>query len=273
MQNDLIVTTFTYLMNGGSEEPVTVEKKDGIAILRLNRPGVRNALSFGLVSRLAEVLHELDGDESVGATVLTGGDSFFSGGADVKEMAGRTASSFSRDDDFSVWDALGSVAKPVIAAVEGYALGGGCELAMACDMVVAAEDARFGQPEIELGIMPGAGGTQRLTMASGKYKAMRYVLTGEPFQAAEAERIGIVSAVVPKGHALAEACRYASVISSRPRVAVLLAKKAVKRAAEGGLAEGILYERSLFYSLFATLDQKEGMDAFLKKRKPQFRGE
>lgn len=259
-------------MEEGAGDSVVYERAGSIAIVRLNRPEVRNALSFGLISRLAEILHELDADDSVGASVLTGGERFFSAGADIREMAGRTMVSFEKADDFSVWDALASVGKPVIAAVEGYAYGGGCELAMASDMIVASEDARFGQPEIDLGIMPGAGGTQRLTSAAGKYRAMRYILTGEPFSAAEAERMGLVSAVVPKGQAVREASRLATLISAKPRTAVLLAKKAVRRAAENKIAEGLLFERSLFYSLFATLDQKEGMDAFLKKRKPEFKG-
>ena len=260
-------------MKEGARGSVVYEKAGGIAIVRLNRPEVRNALSFGLISRLAEILHELDADESIGASVLTGGEKFFSAGADIKEMAGRSMASFEKHDDFSAWDALASVGKPFISAVEGYAYGGGCELAMASDMIVAAEDARFGQPEIDLGIMPGAGGTQRLTRAAGKYRAMRYILTGEPFSAAEAERMGIVTAVVPKGQAVMEASRIAAIISAKPRTAVLLAKKAVRRAAENQLTEGLLFERSLFYSLFATLDQKEGMNAFLNKRKPEFKGE
>lgn len=253
-------------------EGVKVEKRGGYAVVRLNRPEVRNALSFGLVSSLVDALHSLDADGEAGAIVVTGDDRSFSGGADVKEMSGRDYASFTRSNDFAVWDAISAISKPIIAAVEGYALGGGCELAMACDIIVASEEARFGQPEINLGIMPGAGGTQRLTAAVGKHKAMYYILTGSPFTARDAERLGVVSVLAPKGGALAEASRVAEDIAAKPRVAVLLAKKAVRQAAEGGMGSGIMYERSLFYSLFATEDQKEGMDAFLKKRQPRFTG-
>ncbi len=259
-------------MEGGAENAVRVEKKDGFAILHLNRPEVRNAISFGLMKRLVEALRELDCDDSISVAVIAGDERAFSGGADVKEMSGQSLASFTKGNPFSVWDELQTIGKPVIAAVEGYALGGGCELAMASDMIVASEDAVFGQPEINLGIMPGAGGTQRLTRAAGKQLAMRYVLTGEHFTAREAEKMGLLSSLVPRGQALAEATRIAKLIASKPRLAVLHAKKAVREAAEGGIMEGIWFERALFYSLFATLDQKEGMDAFLKKRKPDFSG-
>lgn len=253
-------------------ESLDLAKRDGYAVLTLNRPEVRNALSFSLVSDIATALHDLDSDSDIGATVLAGNEKAFSGGADVAEMAPNTLESFTRNDPFTVWDRLTSVRKPVIAAVEGYALGGGCELAMACDIIVASEKAKFGQPEINLGIMPGAGGTQRLTKAAGKHRSMRYILTGELFSAEDAEKMGLVSAVVPAGKALEEAERMAVAIAAKPRMAVLMAKRAVREAAEGNIMEGIRFERSLFYSLFATLDQKEGMEAFLKKRKPEFKG-
>lgn len=255
-----------------SRDGLVLVKKEGYAVLTLNRPEVRNALNFSIVSDIASSLHELDRDADVGATVLAGNEKAFSGGADVTEMAPNTLESFTKNDNFKVWDRLAEVNKPVIAAVEGYALGGGCELAMSCDIIVASEGARFGQPEINLGIMPGAGGTQRLTRLSGKHRAMRYILTGEQFSAAEAEKMGLVSILVPKGGALEEAERVASVIASKPRMAVLMAKRAVREAAEGNIMEGIRFERALFYSLFATLDQKEGMESFLKKRKPEFTG-
>lgn len=260
-------------MEGGTRQGIVVEKTGGYAIITLNRPQVRNALSFGLIEEIADALHELDSDTGVRAVVITGDEKAFSGGADVREMAGNSVVTFTKNDNFAVWDRIGTFRKPLIAAVEGFALGGGCELAMACDIVVASEQARFGQPEINLGIMPGAGGTQRLTRAAGKHKAMYYILTGDQFSAAEAERVGIVSIVVPGGTALNEACKIASAIASKPAVAVVMAKKAVRQAADVGLKEGIMYERGLFYSLFGTHDQKEGMDAFLKKRKPEFRGE
>lgn len=260
-------------MPGSQEGRIRLEKKGGYARVALNRPAVRNALSFDLVGELVSTLQTLDRDDSVGAVVITGDDRAFSGGADVKEMVQNSLVSFTRQDSFAVWDRLGTVAKPLIAAVEGYALGGGCELAMACDIIVASERAKFGQPEINLGIIPGAGGTQRLTRAVGKQKAMRYVLTGEPFSSEDAERMGLVSIVVPAGRAESEACRIAASVASKPRMAVLLAKKAVRRAAEGDITDGILYERALFYSLFATRDQKEGMNAFLEKREADFAGE
>ena len=260
-------------MEGGTRQGIRVEKTGGYAVVSLNRPQFRNALSFGLISEIADALADMDGDSGVGAVVIAGDEKAFSGGADVREMADNSVVTFTKNDYFAVWDRIGTFRKPLIAAVEGYALGGGCELAMACDIVVASEQAKFGQPEINLGIMPGAGGTQRLTRAAGKHKAMYYILTGDQFSAAEAERLGIASVVVPAGKAMSEACRIASAIASKPAVAVIMAKRAVRQAADEGLKEGMMYERALFYSLFGTHDQKEGMDAFLKKRKPEFRGE
>lgn len=273
LANDLITFALHVSMEGGKGRLVTVEKKEGYAVVRLNRPEVRNALSFRLVSELSNALSSLDSDGEASAIVLAGGGSAFSAGADVREMAGRSTASFIQSDDFTVWDRISSIRKPLIAAVHGYAFGGGCELAMACDIIIAEEGSRFGQPEIKLGIMPGAGGTQRLTLALGKHRAMLHILTGEPISAEDAERLGLVSALVPKGKALEEASRIAGLISALPPAAVLSAKRAVQRAAEGGIRDGLLFERSLFYSLFSTLDQKEGMDAFLAKRKPVFRGE
>ncbi len=253
-------------------DDLIVEKKEGFSILRLNRPAVLNALSFELVTHIAQALAEEEKDAGVKSCIITGGERAFSAGADVKDMASRTFSSFETDNDFSVWDAMERFRKPLIAAVEGYALGGGCELAMACDIIVASEGTKFGQPEISLGIMPGAGGTQRLARSIGKPRAMRYVLTGELFSSEEADRMGLLSSLVPRGQALNEAVRIASLIGQKSQLSLLLAKEAVNASQEVGLTQGLRLERRMFYSLFSTADQKEGMAAFLSKRPPRFAG-
>ena len=255
-----------------SYDDLIVEKREGFSILMLNRPGVLNALSFELVAHLAQALAEEEDDSNVKCCIITGGERAFSAGADVKDMAGRTFASFEMEDDFSVWGALAKFRKPLIAAVEGYALGGGCELAMACDIIVASEGTKFGQPEINLGVMPGAGGTQRLTRSIGKPRAMRYILTGETFSAEEADRMGLLSSLVHRGEALGEAARMAALIAQKPSLSLLLAKAAVNASQDVGLTQGLRLERRMFYSLFSTADQKEGMDAFLSKRPPKFTG-
>ena len=258
------------IMSYNSYEDLTVGKKNGYLLLKLNRPDVLNALSFQLVSHIAEAMKEADADDDVKSVVITGNGRAFSAGADIRDMENRSFISFEHRDDFSVWDDMLEVRKPVIAAVEGYALGGGCELAMSADILVAAEGTKFGQPEINLAIIPGAGGTQRLSRAIGRHRAMRYILTGELFTAAEAFSMGLVSSLVPPGQALTEAIRIAEKIAEKSLISVLLAKEAVNFSQESTLTQGLKFERQLFYSLFSTADRKEGMEAFLHKRKPSF---
>jgi enoyl-CoA hydratase len=242
------------------------------ALLTLNRPRQLNALNDALMDQLGAALLAFDADDSVGCIVITGSEKAFAAGADIGAMAG-----FSYMDAFlgqyitRNWETLRQVRKPVIAAVAGFALGGGCELAMACDFIIAADTARFGQPEIKLGIIPGAGGTQRLPRAVGKAKAMDMALTARMMDAAEAERAGLVSRVVAADKLLEEALAAAAVICTMSGPSVMLAKECVNKAFEGGLADGVAYERRVFHSLFATEDQKEGMDAFVAQRKPVFR--
>ena len=246
---------------------------DGVALVTIRRPDVLNALSFDLLDQLADAFDALDADRACRAIVLTGsGDRAFAAGADIRELARQTSVSLLVDDRFAVWDRIGAVRKPVIAAVRGFALGGGCELAMACDLIVAAEDARFGQPEITIGVMPGAGGTQRLPRAIGRARAMDLILTGRPISGFEAGQMGLVSRVVPAGAVLGEALSLAAVIAAQPPVAVLAAKEAVKRAEELPLSAGLLGERRAFFALFATEDQTEGMAAFAEKRRPAWKG-
>jgi enoyl-CoA hydratase len=242
------------------------------ALIRLNRPQQLNALNDGLMDELGAALTGFDRDDAVGCIVITGNDKAFAAGADIGAMASKTYMDAYRGDFITRnWEAIRQVRKPVIAAVAGFALGGGCELAMMCDIVIAAETAKFGQPEIKLGIIPGAGGTQRLPRAVGKAKAMDLVLTSRMMDAAEAERAGLVSRVVPADKLLDEALGAAATICSLSAPSLMMAKECVNRAFEGTLAEGVSYERRLFHSLFATDDQKEGMDAFVSKRKPAFK--
>ena len=242
------------------------------ALLRLNRPKQMNALNDQLMDQLGAALLAADADAGVGCIVLTGNDKAFAAGADIAAMANKTyAEALAENFIGRNWETLRQVRKPVIAAVAGFALGGGCELAMMCDIVIAAETAKFGQPEIKIGILPGAGGTQRLPRAVGKSKAMDLVLTARLMDAAEAERAGLVSRVVAADKLLDEALAAAEAINALSPASMLLAKACVNRAFEGGLADGIDYERRVFHSLFATADQKEGMAAFLEKRKPDWK--
>ncbi len=251
-------------------EMILVETHERVGLIRLNRPAALNALCDQLMAELGEQLAAFDADPGIGAIVLTGSDKAFAAGADIKEMQPRTTPDTLLHDFIKPWEAVTTIGKPVIAAVAGFALGGGCELAMMCDIVIAAESARFGQPEINLGIIPGAGGSQRLTRAVGKAKAMDLLLSARMMDAAEAERASLVSRVVPDAVLLDEALKLAARIASQSPVAVKMVKQAVNAAFETPLAEGVRYERALFLSLFGTPDQREGMAAFLEKRKPQF---
>jgi enoyl-CoA hydratase len=251
---------------------VIVEKDGAIAVVTLNRPQQLNALSYGLVKDLCMALESLDEDDEVRVIVLTGGEKVFAAGADIKEMAGAGPFDEPVRGRLSYRDRVNKISKPVIAAVSGYALGGGCELAMSCDIIVASETARFGQPEVNIGIIPGSGGTQRLTHVVGKYRAMEMILTAEPISAQEAERLGLVTRVLPVELLLEEAKGIAKKIAAKPLLAIRHAKEAVLKAANTGLDDGLDFERKSFYTLFASEDRKEGMQAFLEKRKPVFKG-
>ncbi|QPM91307.1 enoyl-CoA hydratase [Pseudooceanicola algae] len=253
-------------------ETIIVETDDHIALVKLNRPDAMNALNDQLLSELAEALSGAQKDPKVRCIVLTGSEKFFAAGADVRQMADKSFTDVFAGEMFGEEvAAIARVRKPVIAAVSGYALGGGCELAMMCDFIIAADTAKFGQPEINLGVMAGLGGTQRLTRAVGKAKAMDMNLTGRFMDAEEAERAGLVSRVVPTKKLMDEAMAAAGKIAEKSMISVMAVKEAVNRAGETTLAEGMLFERRMFFSLFATEDQKEGMTAFLEKREPQFR--
>ncbi len=252
-------------------EFILVETHGRVGLIRLNRPQALNALCDELMDELGTQLLAFDADPAIGAIVLTGSEKAFAAGADIKQMKDRVYPDVVLDDFISRWETILRIRKPVIAAVAGFALGGGCELAMMCDMIVAADTAKFGQPEINLGVIPGAGGTQRLTRAVGKSKAMDQVLTARMMDAAEAERSNLVSRVIPAADLVAEAIKIGEKIASLSPVAVALAKQAVNRAFETTLSEGVRAERSLFLSLFGTHDQREGMAAFAEKRKPNFR--
>ena len=249
---------------------ILVETHDRAGLIRLHRPQALNALSAALIDELNAALAAFEADKAVGAIVVTGSEKAFAAGADIKEMQARSFVDAYLEDFISRWDGLARTRKPIIAAVAGFALGGGCELAMMCDFILAADTAKFGQPEIKLGVIPGAGGTQRLTRFVGKSKAMDMVLTGRMMDAAEAERAGLVSRIVPADRLVEEALRSANVIGALSAPSVLMAKECVNRAYETTLNEGIRFERRLFHSLFATQDQKEGMRAFVEKRAPAF---
>ncbi len=252
-------------------EMILVETHGPVGLIRLNRPTALNALCDQLMEELGTQLLAFDADPAIGAIVLTGSDRAFAAGADIKEMRDRTYPAVFHDDFIGKrWETVLQVKKPVIAAVAGFALGGGCELAMMCDIILAADTAKFGQPEINLGVMPGAGGTQRLTRAVGKSKAMEMILTARMMDAAEAERANLVSRVVPAAELVAEAIKLGEKLASLSPVAVAMAKETVNRAFEMTLTEGVRYERRLFLSLFGTPDQREGMAAFAEKRKPAF---
>ena len=254
-------------------ELITVRTEAGkVGIITLNRPKQLNALNDQLMTELGTALKAFDADTSIGCMILTGSEKAFAAGADIGAMASYTFADVYKGDYITRnWEAVRSVRKPVIAAVSGFALGGGCELAMMCDFIIAADNARFGQPEIKLGVIPGAGGTQRLPRAVGKAKAMDMALTGRMMDAAEAERAGLVSRVVPLDKLMDETLGAALMICDYSQVAVMAAKESVNRAFEGSLSDGVMFERRLFHALFATADQKEGMDAFVNKRKPTFR--
>jgi enoyl-CoA hydratase len=251
---------------------ILVERRGPVGVITLNRPAALNALNAALIAELGAALDELENDTVIGAIVLTGNDKAFAAGADVKEMAAKTYPDIYCEDFITRgWERVAQCRKPVIAAVAGFALGGGCEIAMMCDIVIAADTARFGQPEIALGTIPGAGGTQRLTRFIGKAKAMDLCLTGRMMDAAEAERAGLVSRVVSEAELLSEAVKIAERVAAMSRPAAMMVKEAVNRAYETTLSEGVRFERRLFHSTFATEDQKEGMAAFIDKRKPAFR--
>jgi enoyl-CoA hydratase/carnithine racemase len=254
-------------------ETLIVETHEGVRLIRLNRPEALNALNGQLMDELTSALNEAEADTAIGAIVLTGSDRAFAAGADIKEMATKSyADVFKEDFITRNWERVASCRKPVIAAVAGFALGGGCELAMMCDFIIAADNAKFGQPEINLGVIPGAGGTQRLTRFVGKSKAMEMVLTGRMMDAVEAERCALVSRVVPLADLVADALKTAQKIATLSPLAVMMAKEVVGAAYETPLSEGVKLERRLFHSLFAFEDQKEGMAAFVEKRKAVFKG-
>jgi enoyl-CoA hydratase len=248
-----------------------VETKGRVGVIWLNRPEARNALNAALMSELAAAIVALEADAGIGCLVLTGSDKAFAAGADVKEMATKSYMEAFMGNFAASWDPPARARKPIIAAVAGFALGGGCEIAMQCDLIIAADNAEFGQPEIKLGVIPGIGGTQRLVRAVGKAKAMDLILTGRTMDAAEAERAGLVARVVPLADLMNEALKTAETIASKSLPSVMAAKEAVNCAFETSLAEGLVFERRVFHALFATEDQKEGMAAFVEKRPPQFK--
>ena len=250
---------------------ILVERRGAVGIVRLNRPQALNALNAALIREVGQAFDDLEGDEAIAAIVLTGSEKAFAAGADIKEMADKTYMQAYHEDFITAgWERVAQCRKPVIAAVAGFALGGGCEVAMMCDIIIAADTARFGQPEINLGTMPGAGGTQRLPRFIGKAKAMDLCLTGRMMDAAEAERLGLVSRVVPADKLMEEALAVADKIAGLSQPIAMMVKESVNRAFETTLAEGVRFERRLFHSTFATEDQKEGMAAFVTKRKPAF---
>jgi enoyl-CoA hydratase len=250
---------------------ILVETHDAVGLIRLNRPQALNALNAALIAELGQALTHFDQDPKIGAVVITGNEKAFAAGADIKEMAGKSYMEAYLGDFLASWDRVAHQRKPVIAAVAGFALGGGCEIALMCDFIIAADTAKFGQPEIQLGVMPGAGGTQRLPRYIGKAKAMDLILTARMMDAAEAERSGLVARVVAADKLVDEALAAAKKIASFSQPIAMMAKESVNRAFETTLAEGVRFERRLFHSMFATEDQKEGMAAFVEKRKPSFK--
>ncbi len=256
-----------------TDEPLILSETDGrVGVIRLNRPKVLNALNPQLMSQLAEQLEAFDADDGISCIVISGNERAWAAGADIGDMAKQSAIDMYERDQFATWDRMKRIKKPIVAAVSGYALGGGCELMMLCDVIVASETAQIGQPEINIGVMPGAGGTQRLTKAVGKAIAMDVILGGRFLTAKEALQFGLVSRVVPAEHYFTEAMRAAQKLAKMPLTALKIAKEAVLKAHDSNLSDGLEYERKLFYLLFATEDQKEGMSAFVEKRKPNFKG-
>ena len=249
-----------------SYQNIIVETQGRVGIIRLNRPQALNALNRALITELIQAIDAYEADAGIGCMLITGSEKAFAAGADIKEMADKTYIETYLGNFAADWDHAAQARKPIVAAVAGFALGGGCELAMHCDLIIAADNAKFGQPEIKLGVIPGIGGTQRLTRAVGKAKAMDMILTGRMMDAAEAEKSGLVARVVPAATLMAEAMKVADTIANMSLPSVLAGKEAVNRAFEGGLSEGVLFERRVFHALFATHDQKEGMQAFVEKR-------
>ena len=250
---------------------ILVETQGRVGIIRLNRPQALNALNKALIAELTQAIETFDADEKIGCMLITGNDKAFAAGADIKEMADKLFIDAYLGDFVSNWNVAARARKPIVAAVAGFALGGGCELAMQCDIVIAADTAKFGQPEIKLGVIPGIGGTQRLARAVGKAKAMDLILTGRMMDAAEAEKSGLVARLVSPEKLMDEAMKVAETIANMSLPSVLAGKEAVNRAFEGGLSEGMAFERRIFHSLFATEDQKEGMKAFIEKRTPKWK--
>jgi enoyl-CoA hydratase len=251
-------------------ENIIVETKGRVGIIRFNRPQALNALNRALILELTQAIAAYEADNGIGCMLITGNEKAFAAGADIKEMADKTFIEAYLENFCADWDGITRARKPIVAAVAGFALGGGCELSMQCDIVIAADNAKFGQPEIKLGVIPGIGGTQRLTRAVGKAKAMDLILTGRMMDAAEAERAGLVARVVPAAGLMDEAMKVAETIANMSLPSVLAGKEAVNAAFETSLAEGSRFERRIFHSLFATADQKEGMKAFVEKRKPEW---
>lgn len=252
-------------------DTIKTEKRGAVALITLDRPDALNALNAQLVDELIDAVTGYDADDAIGAMVITGSERAFAAGADIKEMQPKSYMEAYKEDLFARLDAIAAARKPIVAAVGGYALGGGCELAMICDFILAADTAKFGQPEIGLGVMPGIGGSQRLTRFVGKSKAMEMCLTGRQMDAEEAERAGLVSRIVPAADLVEEAVKVAEKIAAMSRPVAMMTKEAVNRSYETTLAEGVRFERRLFHSLFALEDQKEGMAAFIDKRKPGFK--
>jgi enoyl-CoA hydratase len=254
-----------------SDKNIAIETRGRVGIVRLNRPQALNALNAALIGELAAAIEAFEADGNIGCILITGSDKAFAAGADIKEMADKSFLDAFMGDFAGHWDHVAHARKPVVAAVAGFALGGGCELAMQCDLIIAADNAKFGQPEIKLGVIPGIGGTQRLTRAVGKAKAMDLILTGRMMDAHEAERSGLVARVVPLADLMNEALKTAETIASMSLPALMVAKESVNRAFETTLAEGVRFERRVFHALFATEDQKEGMAAFIAKRPAKFK--
>jgi enoyl-CoA hydratase len=253
-------------------EPILIEKQERIGIVRINRPDKLNALNLETMDRLVDALGQFDVDPEVRCTLLTGDERAFGAGVDITEMSDASMAEMYYRNQFAIWDRMWRFQKPIVAAVSGYAIGGSCELVMSCDIIIAAETARFGQPETNIGVIPGAGGTQRMTRAVGKARAMDLILTGRMITAAEALQMGLISRVVPAENWYEEAFGVCRELASRPPLALRLAKEAILKAHESSLREGLDYERRLFYMLFATDDQKEGMRAFVEKRPPVYVG-
>lgn len=251
---------------------IIVERKNGVVVVRLNRPKVLNALNSAVIEEILAALRPLDRDPDVGCFVITGSERAFAAGADIKELASKSYMDMFHEDFFAGWDEFAALRTPKIAAVSGYALGGGCELAMMCDMIFAADTAKFGQPEIKLGLIPGMGGSQRLTKLVGKAKAMDLILTGRMMDAEEAERAGLVARVIPADRLMDETLAAAEQIAGYGKTAAIVAREAVERALEMGLREGMMFERRTYYALWATADAREGMQAFIEKREPEFKG-